>query len=111
METSYIDLSNNHTNLKKRFILIYILLLTTYLYTNAQYLPDNWNQGYVHRTIEQPDDYSGKVVCTIIKKETQHNMKKAIIYVHGYNDYFFQSALGDSANAHGYNFYAVDLRK
>ena len=37
--------------------------------------------------------------------------RDAILYVHGYNDYFFQRELGDSVNARGYNFYALDLRK
>ncbi len=111
MDASNGYLSYNYTNMKRKFILLCILLLSTFVYTNAQYLRDSWNEGYLYRTIEQPEDYSGKVVCTIIKKETLPNIKKAIVYVHGYNDYFFQSALGDSANAHGYNFYAVDLRK
>lgn len=95
----------------KKCILIGVALLTSCLCINGQYSPDRWNMGYLTRTVDQPDDYSGKVVCTVIKKETLPNVKKAIVYVHGYNDYFFQSALGDSANAHGYNFYAVDLRK
>ncbi|MCQ2219614.1 MAG: alpha/beta hydrolase [Paludibacteraceae bacterium] len=77
----------------------------------AEYHNDILGNGYLSRTIDQPDDYDGKVVCTIVKKEAQAKSKKAIIYVHGYNDYFFQVALGDSINAHGYNFYSVDLRK
>ncbi len=77
----------------------------------AQYTTDVLGNGYVCRTIEQPKDYDGKVVCTIVKKEAPITTKKAIVYVHGYNDYFFQQELGDKANANGYNFYAVDLRK
>ena len=95
----------------RKLLSIGAVMFTFCLYTYGQYSPDRWNEGYLSRTIQQPDDYSGKVVCTVIKKETMPEVKKAIIYVHGYNDYFFQSELGDSANAHGYNFYAVDLRK
>lgn len=58
-----------------------------------------------------PDDYEGKVICTLIKKPALPNVRQAILYVHGYNDYFFQKELGDSINKHGYNFYALDLRK
>ncbi len=58
-----------------------------------------------------PDDYEGKVVSTLIKKESVNKTDQAILYVHGYNDYFFQSQLGDSMTVHGYNFYAIDLRK
>ena len=39
------------------------------------------------------------------------NTQKAVLYIHGYNDYFFQKELGDSIQAQGYNFYAMDLRK
>ena len=91
--------------------LIFVMSAFFSINANAQYEEDILGDGYLSRTIEQPDDYDGKVVCTVIKKPTMPNVKKAIVYVHGYNDYFFQKALGDSANAHGYNFYAVDLRK
>lgn len=91
----------------------FIVLISVFfsINANAQYQNDAMGNGYVSRTVDQPADYDGKVVCTVIKKPTLDNVKKAIIYVHGYNDYFFQSALGDSVNAHGFNFYAVDLRK
>ncbi len=76
----------------------------------AQYAPDILD-GYLYRQFKMPDDYEGNVVCTLIKKPALENVKQAILYVHGYNDYFFQEQLGDSVNAHGYNFYAIDLRK
>lgn len=77
----------------------------------AQYVPDVLGDDYVHRTFQMPDDYEGKVVCTLVKKPQLPDVKKAVLYIHGYNDYFFQKQLGDSVNAHGYNFYAMDLRK
>jgi len=58
-----------------------------------------------------PDDYEGKVVCTLIKKPALPEVKQAFLYIHGYNDYFFQKELGDSIQSYGYNFYALDLRK
>lgn len=68
--------------------------------------------GYERKTIAMPDDYSGKVVATVVKKaDMPADADVALLYVHGYNDYFFQKELGDSAVAHGYSFYAVDLRK
>ncbi|MBQ4035235.1 MAG: alpha/beta hydrolase [Paludibacteraceae bacterium] len=92
-------------------IAVGLLTLITGLTANAQYQPDKYCNGYLSRTVEQPDDYDGRVVCTVVKKPNLEGVKRAIVYVHGYNDYFFQTELGDSANAHGYNFYAVDLRK
>jgi alpha-beta hydrolase superfamily lysophospholipase len=75
-----------------------------------------WNvdilgNDFKYTTIEQPDDYSGKVISTIIKKEPIIKGDRAILYIHGYNDYFFQKEMADTFTAHGYNFYAIDLRK
>lgn len=68
--------------------------------------------GYEAETINQPDDYSGKVVSTVIRRvPAGEKPKKAILYVHGYNDYFFQDGVGQEFNDSGYGFYAVDLRK
>lgn len=68
--------------------------------------------GYESRTIEMADDYSGKVVSTVArKKQISKDASTTVLYVHGYNDYFFQKELGDSVGSHGYAFYAVDLRK
>lgn len=77
----------------------------------AQYVPDVLGDGYLCRTIQMADDYEGKVVCTLVKKPQLPQARQAVLYIHGYNDYFFQKQLGDSVNAHGYNFYAMDLRK
>lgn len=66
------------------------------------------------RYVAQPDDYSGPVRCTVVRKQVEADtasMKRAVLYVHGFNDYFFQREMADSLVAAGYNFYAVDLRK
>ena len=94
---------------RKLFFAIFLISLTTGIY--AQYSPDVLGEGFLQRKIQMPDDYEGKVVCTLIKKTLPTNAQQAVLYVHGYNDYFFQRQLGDSINAHGYNFYALDLRK
>ncbi|MEK8226237.1 alpha/beta hydrolase [Oerskovia sp. M15] len=36
--------------------------------------------------------------------------RRAVLYVHGFVDYFFQAHLGDAFEEHGYAFYAIDLR-
>lgn len=94
---------------RKQYITILSLLFISAVY--AQYVPDVLGGDYLRRTIQMPDDYEGKVICTLVKKPQLPDTKQAILYIHGYNDYFFQSQLGDSINAHGYNFYAMDLRK
>ena len=96
--------------MKQKFIFtLACCLLSISLF--AQYVPDILGDNYLQRTINMPDDYEGEVVCTLVKKPELDNTGKAILYIHGYNDYFFQKQLGDSANAHDYNFYALDLRK
>jgi len=57
------------------------------------------------------DDYEGRVEATLLEKKTEKNKGKAMLYVHGFVDYFFQYELADWANKLGFNFYAIDLRK
>lgn len=94
---------------RKYYLSVFLFLLVCTLH--AQYVPDVLGGDYLSRTIRMPDDYEGKVVCTLVKKPQLPEAKLAILYIHGYNDYFFQKQFGDSVNAHGYNFYALDLRK
>lgn len=101
------EIKNDMT--RKLYFTILSLLFISTIY--AQYVPDILGDNYLRRTIQMPDDYEGKVVCTLVKKPQLLETKQAILYIHGYNDYFFQKQLGDSVNAHGYNFYAMDLRK
>lgn len=77
----------------------------------AQYTEDILGTTYQQQTICMPDDYEGKTVSTLVRKAEPQTGRRAILYIHGYNDYFFQAQLGDSVAAHGYNFYALDLRK
>jgi alpha-beta hydrolase superfamily lysophospholipase len=68
--------------------------------------------GYVVETINHPDDYAGKVVSSVVRLLPDGKRpKRAVLYVHGYNDYFFQEEMGREFNDSGYAFYAVDLRK
>lgn len=68
-------------------------------------------EDYYFYTIAQADDYEGKVVSTFIAHKANNHRNKAVLYLHGYNDYFFQYQMGDSVLAHGLDFYAVELRK
>lgn len=91
------------------FIIIYVF--TTLFIFGREWNVDILGNDFKYTTIEQPNDYSGKVVSTLIKKETIIKGDRAILYVHGYNDYFFQKEMADTFITHGYNFYAIDLRK
>jgi alpha-beta hydrolase superfamily lysophospholipase len=67
--------------------------------------------GYEATTIHFPDDYDGPVTATLVRHKASAPGAGAFLYVHGFIDYFFQEHFADQCNAHGYDFYALDLRK
>lgn len=73
--------------------------------------PDHLGAGFEMRHVIQSDDYSGHVRCTVIRRMADRKSVKAILYVHGFSDYFIQKEMAEMFAANGYNFYAVDLRK
>ena len=42
--------------------------------------------GFQFTVINQPDDYAGKVVSTVIRKQSAAPRDTAVLYVHGFND-------------------------
>lgn len=73
--------------------------------------PDVLGEGFESATILQPDDYEGKVTCTVVRKITKKSLRTAVLYIHGFNDYFFQRDMAEKFDAQGFGFYALDLRK
>jgi alpha-beta hydrolase superfamily lysophospholipase len=57
-----------------------------------------------------PDD-EGDVTATLVRRRAEGPPGRAVLYLHGYVDYFFQTHLADFYVRHGYHFYALDLRK
>jgi alpha-beta hydrolase superfamily lysophospholipase len=55
------------------------------------------------------DDAEGEVVATLVRRGAPG--RKAVLYLHGFVDYFFQAHLADFYVERGYSFYALDLRK
>ena len=70
-------------------------------------------QGYQQTTFDLGDDPDGEgqVFATLVKADPPTSTTGAILYVHGFTDYFFQRELADFFTARGYAFYALDLRK
>ena len=75
------------------------------------YEPDMLGEGFERHTFVMADDYHGAVVSTLVRKLAPDTSRCAVLYVHGYNDYFFQSEMAQRFNDEGVNFYAIDLRK
>jgi alpha-beta hydrolase superfamily lysophospholipase len=51
------------------------------------------------------------LVATLIRKTSNRGGQRAVLYLHGWNDYFFQTHLADYLSDIGYDFYALDLRR
>ena len=72
-------------------------------------LPDYWQ-----RTIPLGPDPAGEgdIVATLIRRgEPNGADRHAVLAVHGYTDYFFNTALADHFADRGFAFYALDLQK
>lgn len=78
---------------------------------NNDWYPDHLGAGYEMKYIIHPDDYSGRVRSTVIRKRPTVGCEKAILYIHGFSDYFLQKEMAEKFVDGGYGFYAVDLRK
>ena len=71
--------------------------------TNELRLPD------VEPAPGEPADIDA--IATLIRKSGPRIGGRAALYVHGWNDYFFQTHLAEFLTDLGYDFYAIDLRR
>ncbi|WP_280399885.1 alpha/beta hydrolase [Nocardia carnea] len=91
--------------------------------------PDVLGDGYEYRTVELgPDpDGEGEIVATLVRHLPDpgsgsalsgtpgtaggSGTAEAVLYLHGFTDYFFQRHVAEHLTARGHRFYALDLRK
>jgi alpha-beta hydrolase superfamily lysophospholipase len=73
--------------------------------------PDPLLPGFESLELSFPDDYDGAVVATLVRLPGGDARRGAVLYVHGYTDYFFQRHMAERFAAEGYAFFALDLRK
>ena len=95
----------------KKYILLIMILFNLVLLSAQDYQSDKYLASFQMLTIAQPDDYEGKVTCTLVRKLADKKSNKAVLYIHGYCDYFFQEEYAEQFTKRGINFYALDLRK
>ena len=89
-----------------------LLLLAVTLSVNAwEWTPDLLGAPFQQTTVSLPRDYAGEPVCTVVRAVPDSCSGRAVLYVHGYNDYFFQKQMAMQFLSHGYSFFAVDLRR
>jgi len=78
--------------------------------TAPAWAPDAALPGFEAATLELPDDQEGPVVATLVRLRAP-GAGRAVLYIHGFIDYFFQAHMAERYVAAGYDFYALDLRK
>ncbi len=78
--------------------------------TERTWAPD-MIEGFEHCTLPQPMASDGPVDITVVRRLGAGTSGAAVLYVHGFSDYWFQTHLAEFYEAHGLRFYAVDLRR
>lgn len=69
--------------------------------------------GYWQQTLPLgPDPHGeGQLVATLVRRGTAAHRGHAVLALHGYTDYFFNTELADHFADRGFTFYALDLHK
>lgn len=79
------------------------------------WVPDVLGPGFEALTLALADDAEGEVVATLVRHRPGEpepiRPARAVLYLHGWNDYFFQTGLARYWHGQGAAFYALDLRK
>ena len=78
---------------------------------DAAAIEDILGAPYTAETLALADDDEGQVVATLVKRPAATTTSRAVLHVHGFSDYFFQTGLAEWWTERGYDFYALDLRK
>ena len=79
----------------------------------TEWIPDELGEGYEQHTIPlgADPDGEGQVEATLVRRVPAESYESAVLYVHGFSDYFFQRELAEFFAERGFAFYALDLRK
>lgn len=77
--------------------------------------PGGWHPdvlpGWEARTLPlRPDGHATDPVATLVRSTTPVGNGLAVLYVHGFVDYFFHPHVGTAVAAHGWDLHALDLR-
>lgn len=75
------------------------------------WVPDTALLGFEATILPLGRADDGELVATLVRGMCDAPSRRAVLYVHGFIDYFFQSHVADAFNEHGWDFYALDLRR
>jgi len=59
------------------------------------YAPDPLGADFEQRILPQSPDYEGPVRAVLVRHRAQPATTRAVLYVHGFNDYFFQREMAE----------------
>ena len=76
-----------------------------------EWSPDVVLPSFDSTTLELPPEDDGPLVATLVRRKAEQPTSRAVLYVHGFVDYFFQEHVAAAFNARGWNFYAIDLHR
>ncbi|MGY4652059.1 alpha-beta hydrolase superfamily lysophospholipase [Mycobacterium sp. URHB0021] len=72
-------------------------------------LPGYWQQTIA---LGADPDGEGQLIATVVRRgDPDPTAGRAVLLVHGFTDYFFNTELADHFAARGFTFYALDLHK
>lgn len=82
---------------------------------NAEWQPDILGEGYAQRVLDlgADPDGEGSISAVLVRRNPRpaESAHGAVLYVHGFSDYFFQTELADFFADRGLAFFGLDLRK
>ncbi len=79
--------------------------------TPREWISDVALDGFEMTTLPLTPDDDGVLVATLVRHVRTRSTRRAVLYVHGFVDYFFQSHVAAAFAARGWDFYALDLRR
>jgi alpha-beta hydrolase superfamily lysophospholipase len=79
----------------------------------SEWTEDILTDPYERMTLDLGTDPDGEgaITATLVRRRFEGEPRAAMIYVHGFTDYFFQTELAEFYADRGYAFYSLDLRK
>lgn len=78
--------------------------------SSTRFAPDEL-PGFEKATLELPSEGDGELVATLVRNVEVAKDLPAVLYVHGFVDYFFQTHLARAFEEAGFRFYALELRR